>query len=257
MDISIMQNKMISLMQYNHPLLMNLPNVNGIGVGFKRIKNMKTTELSIHVLVEKKVPNCCLSYNEIIPKNYNGFTTDVIETGKIFISPPNLSTNLKERKRPLEGGYSVGVDGKKNFTGTLGCIVTKIVAGKRKFYILSNNHVLAGENSIPKGSNIIQPSALDGGILARDKVAILSDFAKLRFKNAISTPVNYMDCAIAELTSSALATDKIATIGKVNGAGVPKLNSAVRKVGRTTNATIGVINTIGTQLKITFSKGQT
>ena len=59
--------------------------------------------------------------------------------------------------------------------GTLGALVT----GDGVLYILSNNHVLANENSLPIGTNIFQPGLLDSGNPANDAIATLAKFVPL------------------------------------------------------------------------------
>src|SRR5713101_5810378 len=65
---------------------------------------------------------------------------------------------LRTRRRPLVVGCSIGHF--RITAGTLGCFVSTKSGEPR---ILSNNHVLANENSGKKGDAIIQPGQFDGG----------------------------------------------------------------------------------------------
>ncbi len=57
--------------------LMQLPNVNGVGIGQKAGKEV------IKVFVTRKVPESALRADEVIPKTLNGYPTDVEEIGVI------------------------------------------------------------------------------------------------------------------------------------------------------------------------------
>lgn len=63
--------------------LLSLPNVVGVGVGYKIKKGIQTDQISIIVYVEKKLPKNLLSDKEIVPVRLDGFPTDVVETGQI------------------------------------------------------------------------------------------------------------------------------------------------------------------------------
>jgi hypothetical protein len=147
--------------------------------------------------------------------------------------------------RPLEIGSSIG---HINVTaGSLGGFAKK--AGTDKTYILSNNHVLAHENAGNKGDPIVQRGCADGGLLETDKVGILDGFVKLETKST-----NLVDCALAEITDPngcernlMRDLDGIGKNGRLKGvAGISTLEKGeiVRKIGRTTGATIGRIVTI-------------
>ena len=52
-------------------LLMQLPNVTGVGIGEKQGKEV------IRVFVKRKIPEAYLQPGEVVPKNLDGFATDV------------------------------------------------------------------------------------------------------------------------------------------------------------------------------------
>jgi hypothetical protein len=119
--------------------------------------------------------------------------------------------------------------------GTLGCFVRS--GSSSDLYILSNNHVLADENRYPKGGNIIQPGALDGGSPTSDRVAKLTRFVRL-----VSGQPNLVDCAIAKLNATVQAdVHKLKGIGTLAGQRTDDLQvgDAVHKVGRTTGVRHG------------------
>ena len=240
MDIRTRINTILNISKYEYHHLMSLQNVRGVGYGYKHVNGVNTFTSCIHVLVEKKLDSKFLLSNQIIPRYHKGIITDVIEIG----NPKQLS--LTDRIRPLEGGYAISATGQVGNSGTIGCIVTKGTLFK-DYYILSNNHVMAGNNTFKIGTPIIQTAARFGGSAPKDTVANLSKFVPIGFE---STSENLMDAAIAKLTDKAFASNRIALTGKVKGVGNPKLNLEVRKVGITTGASKGKIITMGASLHV-------
>jgi hypothetical protein len=238
--------------------LFTMPNVVGIGIGFKVSGGVVTNELAITISVSKKVASAQLAASDIIPKLLGSIRTDVVETGvfKAFQDP-------KQKMRPARPGVSIG---HYNITaGTFGCLVKR----GSDVFILSNNHVLADVNKAQLGDAILQPGKYDGGTLA-DKIAELVEYIPIEFgtgdgggtqpggclgliasllkgpgQQAASGPnqpgANHVDCAIAKPLSPDLVTPEILQIGKPTGVGTVTLGTAVQKFGRTTNYTQGNI----------------
>lgn len=132
--------------------------------------------------------------------------------------------------------------------GTLGALVE--ADGKR--YMLSNNHVLAGENSLSAGAAILQPGLLDKNDPGSDKVGALARFIKLQ----VGGP-NKVDCAIAELNDGMKSNP--AVMPRVNklksGDPVSAVeNMQVEKTGRTTGYTTGVIHDVSATVKINYDQ---
>lgn len=154
--------------------LLAKPNVVGVAVGYKEDKTAHDGELSVVVLVERKVPVAALSAAEMVPKQIDGVRTDVYEVGylRAYDSP-------RDRFRPLiPSGVSIGHY--KITAGTLGTIVTDRRTGEK--LILSNNHVLANSNDALVGDPILQPGAADGGTNPADMVARLERFVKISYE---------------------------------------------------------------------------
>ena len=230
--------------------LFTLPNVVGIGIGFKVSKGVVTGDLAITICVSKKVASAQLAASDIIPKLLGMFKTDVVETGgfRAFQDP-------KLKMRPARPGVSIG---HYNITaGTLGCLVKR----GNDVLILSNNHVLADSNNAQLGDAILQPGKYDGGTDA-DKIAELAEYIPIAFNtngdgtkpgclasilrlfgaqpssDGINQPGNnHVDCAIAKPLSPDLVTPEILQIGKPVGVGTATLGTSVQKFGRTTGYT--------------------
>ena len=61
----------------NRDLLMSLPNVVSLGIGPKIVKSVATETIAIKVFVSRKVHKSNLSKDERVPKQIEGFQTDV------------------------------------------------------------------------------------------------------------------------------------------------------------------------------------
>lgn len=234
------------------------PGVNlvGVGIGEKVTAGGRTGVLCVKVLVARKFPKGRIERSDRIPAFVDGIPTDVEAVGY----PRKFVLDNQERHRPVPGGISgspsledVGV----RYAGTLGVVLavadvraTGRRAGTRGAqarepgspaarFVLSNNHVLADENRVAGGAAIVQPATLDGGT-KRDRVGTLADFVPMKFDNAR----NWMDAAVATFDPGVSASDTIRGIGPLAGAGDPSLNLLVRKSGRTTGLTEGVVRVV-------------
>lgn len=221
-------------------------NVVGIGHGTKVTNGIDTGIDCLTVFVSQKTDFNNLSFFDSVPSEYKGIKTDVVEIGEIY------ATGLTQKVRPVVFGYSIGPSD-LNLAGTSGYVVTDGTDS----YILSNNHVLAGENLLPLGTSIVQPSILDRGSPLTDVVAKLSKFTPIQFSTATSSPTNYVDCAIAKVTSLNLISNRIFNIGVISGINTkPRLNTKVEKSGRTTGYTTGIIKALNSTVLVNYSGGK-
>lgn len=238
----------INVCNNDYDYFLRKANVIGIALSYKVTGGYATTESCIQVLVESKVSEDKLNSKDIIDKTYKGIKTDVVEIGELKASA------LTSKVRPIIFGYSVGPYlPNMSLAGTAGCLVY----GSKRYYILSNNHVLALENSLPINTPILQPANLDGGIYPTDRIATLSRFIKIQFETPTSSPINYVDAAIAIVTDPKQVTPLIYSFGKVRGVTSPVLNSSVKKAGRTTEVTTGTITSTNATVRVTYSGGKT
>lgn len=255
--------------------ILSKDNVVGVGVGYKVTGAGVTDELSVVVLVRQKMPATILPPEALIPQEMNGIRTDVIEVGDI--RPLQARTN---RWRPAPGGVSLGHY--KITAGTLGCVVRDRKTGKR--LILSNNHVLANSNNAQPGDPILQPGPIDGGQLGKDIIARLERFHPIRFNTAPATCklaklyaklgnllarlvgsrhqlqvlktspslTNLADAALAQPLEEGAILDENLEIGVVTSATAPRLGMLVRKSGRTTAFTTGVISVLDATVVVAY-----
>jgi hypothetical protein len=215
------------------------PGVNlvGMGIGEKLAAGKRTGEMCVKVFVAKKFPKGKVGTADRIPAAISGIPTDIEGVGY----PRRYQIPQQRRHRPVPGGVSVGLDFHAvnfQFAGTLGVVVSDRTDPGR-VYALSNNHVLADENRVQAGAGVVQPGTLDGGTNA-DRVARLTRYIPIRFNNQR----NWMDAAVAEFDRPAGTDRSILGIGPPSGAGKPSLGLLVRKSGRTTGLTEGIVRVV-------------
>lgn len=229
----------------DHKYFLDKSNVVGVCVGSKISKGVDTGQTCLTVMVTKKVSKDEVECNDLIPSEYNGVITDVVETGII------TADALTSRIRPVLMGYSIGPS-TINLAGTAGALVTD---GTSR-YILSNNHVLAGGNMVSVGTKILQPALYDGGRTSYDVVASLYKYIPIQFETRISSPINYVDAAIAKVINNS-ASQYIAYIGNLAGVTSAVVNMQVKKVGRTTSLTNGKVIGTNATVRVAYSGGKT
>jgi hypothetical protein len=255
-------------------------NVRGLGVGTKWTNGEPTGEPAIVVLVTQKVAEEHLTKADLVPPSLQGVQTDVLAIGEPFAGDGGVGGNvgigvqtLAKRLRPAEGGYSVG-----HFQITAGTIATcvyDILPGGSgganpvhgagvppRFYILSNNHVLANTNAAALGDPILQPGPFDGGVNPADVIARLSRFVPIQLTPAvpIGSHNNLVDAAVAEGQFHDLDRE-IYWNGYVRGWRrrtnvLNMVGHVVKKTGRTTNFTTGRITVVNATVDVNYGGGR-
>ncbi|UCH61250.1 MAG: hypothetical protein JSV61_07140 [Anaerolineales bacterium] len=265
--------------QLHTQAIMSKPNVVGVGVGEKISKGQKTGEIAVVVLVRQKLPPAGLPEEALLPKEFDGVKTDVIEVGEI-----RAQQTRTDRWRPAPGGVSIGHY--QITAGTLGCIVRDRSDGTR--LILSNNHVLANSNDAQPGDAILQPGPADGGSASKDTIAHLERFCPIQFSvspptcslasgfvsfgnflaelagsghrvqayKAAPQATNLADAAVARPAKDADVLDEILEVGVVSGTLPAGLGMKVRKSGRTTAFTTGEITVLDATVNVSYGAGK-
>ena len=277
----------------------SLANVVGVGAGVKWCNGEPTGEPALIALVSHKMAKDELNEGDIVPKTLAGMQTDVLEVGYPLAGVgmlPELTTELKpptngsggyrvsetveplevgierlaQRVRPAEGGYSVG-----HFRITAGTIATCVydilpggstnppahgIGVPPRYYILSNNHVLANSNEGAIGDPILQPGPFDGGTAPADVIARLSRFVPITFEPPVprASHRNLVDAAIAEGEFHNLDRE-IYWTGHVRGwrrKQNVRVGTIVQKTGRTTNYTTGRITAVNATIDVNFGGGR-
>ena len=249
-------------------------NVVGIAAGVKWKNGQPTGEPALLVLVSYKLEKDQLTKADMIPAKLHEMQTDVLAVGYPYAGgteplEAGIQT-LAKRVRPARGGYSVGHY--QITAGTIATCVYAVLPGGTisppahgvgippKYYILSNNHVLANSNASSIGDPILQPGPYDGGTNPADRIATLSRFVPITFDPPVPRTLhnNLVDCAIAEAPFHDLDRE-IYWNGPVRGwrqkANVT-VGSIVKKTGRTTNFTTGRITAVNATIDVGYGGGK-
>jgi hypothetical protein len=256
-----------------------LPNVIGMGIGYKKRGRQETDEPAVIFFVDKKVPVEALGIDDVIPKRIAGKPTDVIEVGEIHL------LGRTSRHRPAVPGVSIAHY--RVTAGTFGAVVRDRKTDE--LLILSNNHVLAnasdgrdGKSKI--GDPVYQPGSYDGGT-SDDAIAHLVRFVPfsrytrdvdcklasmgLRVANAMIRTVrphytlhletlgatNLVDCALARPVKPDLIRPEILEIGRIRGTAEFTPGTLVRKSGRTSGVTSGTVKAVKVSLNVNMGHG--
>lgn len=242
--------------------LLTLPQVIGVGYGFKEVKGVKTDQEAIIVLVNKKLPPEQLADHELVPKNVNSMVTDVIEVGELKALEVEMLEPLQsrtEKVRPAPPGVSIG-----HYlitAGTFGAVVYDNSSVQPM--ILSNNHVLANatngnDQRASINDRIYQPGSFDFvhvDLGYADRQYIIACLK--RFVNLADYPaINVVDCAIGEPLENSMIIPDILEIGLVQGVTTPVLNMEVKKSGRTSGLTFGQITVLDAMVDVQYGPGR-
>jgi hypothetical protein len=262
--------------------LMSMKNVVGVGRGFKTTAGTRTSSECIVVMVKKKLPRLRVRREDLVPGEFRGVPTDVIEVGELRFLNERWS-----QMRPARPGVSCGHY--QITAGTFGAVVWDEKTGEP--FILSNNHVLANATSgrdgkARPGDPILQPGAADGGVPERDKIAYLERFVPVemsgrvpvclatrsvelamnKWLSASRSPIrvevvarslagsaNLVDAALGRPLSPRLISPEILELGEIEGSREPDLGLRVRKSGRTTGVTEGEIQVVDATVNVIYS----
>lgn len=257
-------------------VILAMPNVVGIGAGYKVVGNQTTEHLCIITLVKEKIPASELPPSGRVPPRINEVLTDVVEVGEL-----RALQDHKARWRPSPAGVSIGHY--QITAGTFGCVVRDRDSGAA--LILSNNHVLANSNDAREGDPILQPGPADGGKNPQDMLATLARFVSIHFtdeqppapptsclkqtaisivqflglkkwQTSLQAPqqplTNLVDAAVARPVNESDLLDEVLEIGHIEGVLQPELGMNVRKSGRTTGLTSGTITVIDTTVTVGY-----
>lgn len=213
-------------------------NVHAVGVGRKRVAGSDTDVTAVRLYVAQKLPLSLLTEDNRLPTEINGVPTDVIESPPAFVmGVPACSVDRRLRQRPVIGGISsahVLVT-----AGTLACVCRSTRAGDDPdaVFVLSNNHVYADVDKAAVGDALLQHSPNDGGTAA-DQIATFERAVGIALGGL--TP-NAVDAAIGRLIGGVPFLPGVCTLGAISGTDRATEAMLVRKHGRTTGYTEGIV----------------
>ncbi len=257
---------------------LSVPNVVGVGLGYKVVGGQQTDILSISVLVSRKLPANELERHYLIPRQVGDAPTDVLEVGELRLLH---DLDRRARLRPVRPGVSIAHY--RVSAGTLGAVVYD--RRTRASLLLSNNHVLANitdgsDGRAQVGDPILQPGRYDGGTQS-DVVARLERFVPIhraavepscRVAKAVegmlnrlvgrvapryqlrlfrvTRAANLVDAAVARPLTSDLVDPDILEVGVPRGTTEPRIGMEVLKSGRTSGVTRGRIQVIRATVRV-------
>jgi hypothetical protein len=191
--------------------------------------------LAIGVASTPQNASAQLSCDDVPPPQQTALTRPI----PLGISGGNVHSLIKDKKGRLTGCFS----------GTLGSMVQD---SSNNQYILSNNHVIADQNTAKRGQGIVQPGLADLTCLqsGSDAVATFSKAIKLKFHHK-----NFVDAAIAAVVPGQVSPE-ILFIGDIASSVIstPTIGMPVQKMGRTTCLTTGVIAALNANLQVNYSE---
>lgn len=229
----------------------------GMGVGFREKNGVATDELAIRFYVKDKAAAASAG----LPSVIEGYPVDIVEAD----FKPNALADLaaevaaapevepdKGRYNPLLGGISIAPSRIDNGAGTLGLLVKD--GGGGDAMMLSNYHVMClSDGKAKRGDEICQEARYDNSIGWCGNCAQLTRWAT---GNVLLAGTYYgIDCAVATLTARKSDMGGIQDIGKVSGAGEPKMGMRLWKRGRTTRKTSGVVEDVAATVVEDFGAG--
>ncbi|ANZ37441.1 hypothetical protein BBK82_16680 [Lentzea guizhouensis] len=234
------------------------PGVIGVDIGEKYTGGRPTGRAAIVVYVCAKGPH----HPQQIPAEIGGVPTDVVaET--ILLHRARLSRSSEvlgepgaaERHAVLRGGLSIGparsvrvvppevpVAGEYVIVGTLGAFV--VTRTDRKVLGLTTFHVGCVDDSWSVGDEFLHPSRVDGGVAGADLVAVLD-------RAALAGAVSAAGLRMGARPFRAEVLD----IGALTGTAPAVVGSSVRKRGRTTGLTYGVVTSVDATVRLDFGGG--
>ncbi|MFC3452657.1 serine protease [Amycolatopsis speibonae] len=279
--------------------LLALPNVVGVALGHKHTEGRDTGTPCVQVLVDMKMSPDLLQRDEIVPAKIGATPTDVIEVGLVQAgagavpTPPRARDWVEsygEERDHLSGREhdpaaaalravmstlphaeqvaALNSATRAHAAGAPGICCQDMpqpsernTGAARRFYVLSNNHVLARCNDAAIGDLIVQPAPADGGHHPMDAVARLARFVPLKFHRRTAAhdgwaPVNLVDAAIAEGRFYQLERG-IHWIGEVSESNpTPQIGDILRKSGRAGDYTTAPILGLHATIEVNYPNGR-
>lgn len=235
--------------------LMKYPNVFHVASGLKHEGGTLIKKACIRVYVKEKIPKEKLTKDQIVPKEIDGFETDINIVSTIDFATDNGTY------RPVIGGIQItngitsfdGLDFKMH-SGTLGCIATHVESDDE--VLLTNWHVLS-RNGGTEDDGVFQPRprVVNHSILDSYPKRPTSNDNRIATIKALQVDTN-IDAAIATIDTCyslccncGIEPDNEINLLQIGGKDFIRSKAAaangqtVFKVGKTTGRTEGTVVT--------------
>jgi Pentapeptide repeats (8 copies) len=218
-------------------------NVVGVGAGERLVAGRPAGSWTATLLVRRKFPAGEIDEDLRLPREVEGFRTDVIETGLFILAAGATPINPRNLLSPAQPGCSIGPDD-ASFTATAGTFGAVVHDRQRSGppHLLSAAHVMTDFGKKAQDDlGIWQPSLLDGQ--SREQ----APFARLRYwKLWEDWPRGQLravtlDAAVAEILAPGPWSGAILEIGTPSSTRKPSVRLEVWKFGRSTRLTAGKV----------------
>lgn len=230
------------------PVLENVVGLDLIGLGGSE------AEQAIYIYA-KSVPRAYMKQE----LEFKGYKTNFIRLGKNEVRPKvafghkTVGNCYKDSSGKIACGSSCAPS-TQSYAGTFGAIAK--YKDTETYFALSNNHVFAAGNHIEKGIPIMSPSNKDVIVAGPAPLAVFNHENIIELRSGIPSMVepNKVDAAIAKVIDIQKITSKqgdfFDTPTQVTQ---PSSKMVVKKVGRTTGLTQGVVEAKLTNLVIPYA----
>lgn len=275
--------------------LMSKSNVVGVALGYKGDKTSDSGELAVVVLVQQKLPLAALSASDIVPKTVDGVRTDVYEVGylRAFDTPRDrfrplipsgvsighykitagtLGTIVTDRKtgeklilsnnhvlansNDAQVGDPILQPGPTDGGQNPGDMVARLERFVRLYYEGDQVGPLPPTEPGEGGCLLILVNIINAIVAALGSNAKVSTTAP----QSTATPQavdNLVDAAVAKPIDPNMFTGQIRGIGSVSGTKPAALGMRVRKSGRTTDYTEGVVTLLNATVSVAYGANKT
>jgi hypothetical protein len=198
-----------------------------VGVGLKQTRGEFLDQVALFVYVPKKKPVDAVAEAEVVPPEFGGYVTDVVEAQPMLIDDnarhPTLlgGVQISREHTIADGIFAPRV-------GTLGAVVRNRGTGRHQ--LLTCAHVVK-----LTGVNVYQPGQQSATAFSD----IVGTVSALRHESG----PQFLDCAVIELNGSRSAETAIQDVGPVQGVALqpPALGEVVKKRGARTLLTHGFV----------------
>ncbi|GAA4001688.1 hypothetical protein GCM10022247_22980 [Allokutzneria multivorans] len=240
---------------------LDLPGVVGVDIAQQRVAGLPTGRLAISVSVLDKLPENRVAARNILPREVEGVPVDVVRDDVVahtaLMRADSAPEPPPEAYSTLVGGISVGPCrpirlgpplapeyGEYVTVGTLGVLVTDRL-GSGEVLGLTSFHVACVDDGWAIGDELTHPSRVDGGRCPDDVCGSLA-------RGALSSKV---DAALIRFRSGSATEPAIVGIGPITGHAAARIGAPVRKRGRSTGLTAGVVVSVDATVQLDYGAG--
>ncbi|SDN16858.1 chymotrypsin family serine protease [Allokutzneria albata] len=240
---------------------LDLPGVVGVDIAEKRVAGLPSGVLAISVSVLDKRPADRLPAWQLLPREVEGVPVDVVRDDVLLhtalMRADSAPEPPPEAYSTLLGGISIGPCrpirlgppqapeyGEYVTVGTLGLLVTDLL-GSGEVLGLTSFHVACVDDGWTIGDELTHPSRVDGGRCPDDVCGSLA-------RGAFSSKV---DGALIRFRQGRPIEPSIVGIGPVTGHAAARIGAPVRKRGRSTGLTAGVVVSVDATVQLDYGAG--